>query len=313
MPLESYIEKRMKPEKLALIEKAAEILADYAAQGYTLTLRGLYYQFVAREDCRHLVPENTQQQYKRVGAAVNDGRLAGLIDWELMDDTLRQVDRPNSWDDERDAIETISRAHRLDPWDAQDHLVEVWIEKDALAGVVGPVCGRLRLPMLACRGYASQSAQWRAGQRFKDAIARGQQPVVLHLGDHDPSGIDMSRDNRDRIGMFAETADVIFRRLALNIDQVRQYNPPANFAKDTDSRHDGYVDRFGDDCWELDALEPTVLDRLIDRAASEYIDVDRWDETMEEERRQRDLLQEAHGRWPEVLKLLAKPAPKRKR
>jgi hypothetical protein len=277
MPYEVYVPKAMKPDKLKIIEQAATILEEYTQQGFTLTLRGLYYQFVSRG----LVPENTQQQYKRIGAAVNDGRLAGLIDWDLMDDTLRQVNRPNSWDDEQDAMNTIRRAHRLNPWDRQEHLVEVWIEKDALAGVVAPVCQRLRLPVLACRGYASQSCQWRAGQRFKEAYDRGQSAVVLHLGDHDPSGIDMTRDNQDRINMFAD-AHVILRRLALNIDQVRRYNPPPNFAKDTDSRHDGYKAKFGGECWELDALEPTILDGLIDTAAREYIDEDVWDETMEE-------------------------------
>ena len=77
--------------------------------------------------------------------------------------------------------------------------------------------------VFACRGYASQSEQWRAGKRLANYLRANQRVVILHLGDHDPSGIDMTRDNDDRLSMFARSSRVELKRVALNMDQVEQY------------------------------------------------------------------------------------------
>ena len=112
---------------------------------------------------------------------------------------------------------------------------------------------------------------------------------MLHLGDHDPSGIDMTRDNGDRLDVFAENG-VEVRRLALNADQVQQYGPPPNPSKLTDSRAAGYLEEHGNEAWELDALEPSVISDLIEDELKSLIDDAGWATTEERQERERDLL-----------------------
>jgi hypothetical protein len=297
MPYECFIDKRFTRANAAVIEQANVIIADYQRQGFTLTLRQLYYQFVARA----LVP-NTQQSYKRLGQIVNDGRLAGLIDWTAIEDRTRNVRAVPMWDSPVSILESCAEQFRVTRWDDQPCHVEVWIEKDALVGVIEPVCAEFAVPHFACRGYSSQSEQWRAGRRFRRAADHGKRVVVLHLGDHDPSGIDMTRDNEDRLGMFAgDPAMVEVRRLALNMDQVRRYRPPPNPAKETDSRAGEYKARFGSKSWELDALDPPVIDRLIRDQLTELIDADAWDAATRREEDARHLLRATADRWPDVV------------
>lgn len=273
--LERFIDKNFKPASLALIQQANSIIAEYSAQGYILTLRQLYYQFVARD----LIP-NTERSYKRIGSVVNNGRLAGLIDWAAIEDRTRNIKTVWHAASPREAIQQIRDQYAIDMWQNQNCRVEVWIEKEALVGVIEGVCDELDVPYFACRGYVSQSEQWRAGHRARRRFNRQEQrTVILHLGDHDPSGIDMTRDNDDRLALFAGYRGApTVERIALNMDQVEEYGPPPNPAKMTDSRFDNYLRNYGDESWELDALEPSVIDKLIRAHVNKYRDMDLWAE-----------------------------------
>lgn len=103
----------------------------------------------------------------------------------------------------------------------------------------------------------------------------------------------MMRDNDDRLQIFSEGGNVNMNRLALNMAQVKRYNPPPNPAKLTDSRATGYIDRFGDESWELDALDPKVIDKLISDAIEALIDPDPWEEEQAREKAARRRLLEA--------------------
>lgn len=325
-----YVEKNFGPAALGVIAQAQSICQEYADDGYDLTLRQLYYQFVARG----FIP-NRQTEYKRLGSIVNDARMAGLIDWDFIVDRTRELSDLSHWGSPEEIVEAVSRQFRLAKWDRQPVRVEVWIEKEALAGVVERVCERLDVPFFACRGYVSQSEQWSAGQRFFEAVTKkNQRVVILHLGDHDPSGIDMTRDNRDRLTGFLEKDlavhvldkyepavpskgspefDVMVKeyedlyrdaltvkRIALNMDQVDQYDPPPNPAKLTDSRVDKYLVAFGDESWELDALPPDVLATLIEDNVLALRDEDLWDDVVEEEDKAKAILASVSARWTEV-------------
>lgn len=295
MPVETFVDRNFSEGSLEIIRQANDIIIDYQSQGFTLTLRQLYYQFVSRD----LIP-NKQSEYKRLGSVLNDARLAGLVDWDAIEDRTRNLEAPAWWDTPNVLLDTAARQFRTDLWRTQDYRVEVWLEKEALVGVIEPVCERWRLPYFACRGYSSQSEQWRAGKRFAGHIAAGQDVVVLHLGDHDPSGIDMTRDNDDRLRMFAAADDpsnLEIRRIALNMDQVRRYNPPPNPAKVTDSRYDGYRRNYGDESWELDALSPTVIDRLITGEIEGIVSMPEWNALLEEEDAAREALRELARTW----------------
>jgi len=303
-----YIDKIFRGPSLDIIQKANEICAEYRRQGYDLTLRQLYYQFVARG----LIP-NSDKSYKRLGSIINDARLSGDLDWNYIVDRTRNLSDPGGgWDDPAQIIEASADQFRYPIWthSGQRFRPEVWVEKEALAGVVAKGCRPHRVPHFSCRGYVSQSEMWRAGRRMKDHLDEGLQPVVIHLGDHDPSGIDMTRDITERLALFAEQ-EVPVLRIALTMEQIEQYQPPPNPAKLSDSRGADYVEKYGYQSWELDALEPRILTDLIEDALAPYIDEEAFDDTVAQEeavRQQMTLVatrwDDISNRWPEVEALL---------
>lgn len=139
-------------------------------------------------------------------------------------------------------------------------MLKYGLKKDALVDIVGQACQPIDTPYFSCRGYTSQSEMWTAARRFLRQNQR-EGRYIIHLGDHDPSGIDMTRDIQERLEMFG--ADVFVKRVALTMKQVKTYNPPPNPAKITDSRCGKYIDQYGEESWELDALEPQMLVNLI--------------------------------------------------
>lgn len=257
MPKIEYIPKNFRQTSLELIHRINNVITEYETQGYSLTLRQVYYQMVARD----IIPNN-ERSYKNLGALINDARLAGLIDWNAIEDRTRNIRGLTHWETPGDVIKAAAYNYHLDYWQDQENYVEVWVEKDALVGVVGRICDQLDLKYFSCRGYVSQSEMWVAAKRLEKRKREGKNIILLHLGDHDPSGIDMSRDILDRLNVF-ETEDIEFKRLALNMEQIEEYNPPPNPTKLSDSRATKYLSDFGHECWELDALEPKVIDALI--------------------------------------------------
>ncbi len=277
-----YISQNFRQKKLDTIEQANQIIEEYQVQGYELTLRQLYYQFVSRG----LIP-NTPKSYSSLGKTISDGRLAGLIDWEAIVDRTRRLNQLSHFSSVAQILRAARSQYRVDKWENQEYLVQVWIEKDALIGVISDVCNRWDVPYIAVRGYNSQSVMWNAGQTFNEAIDRDQQPVVLHLGDHDPSGIDMTRDNKDRLDMFTNYG-IEVDRLALNYDQVEQYNPPPNPTKLSDSRATSYIFKYGQSSWELDALEPSVIANLVEENILELLDRSQWNKDVMDEEEGKD-------------------------
>lgn len=256
MPKICYKEINFRQSSLDLIDLINQVIDEYSAMGYELTLRQAYYQLVARG----YIPNN-ERSYKNVGNLINDGRLAGLIDWHAITDRTRNLRANGHWDNPADVIASARYSYLLDKWQGQPNYVEVWVEKDALVDIVGQACNPIDTPYFSCRGYTSQSEMWSAAQRFKRQNRERENCFIIHLGDHDPSGIDMTRDIQERLWMFG--ADVEVKRVALTMNQVQTYNPPPNPAKITDSRASKYIDEYGDESWELDALEPQMLNQLI--------------------------------------------------
>lgn len=317
-----------------VIDRANEILEQYAAQGYDLTLRQLYYQFVARG----YIP-NKDTEYKRLGSIVNDARLAGLIDWDHITDRTRNLRSNAHWDSPKDIVSACSQQFQFDKWASQKDYVEVWVEKDALIGVIETACRPLDVPFFSCRGYTSQSEIWAASQRLLEKVRAGKHVTIVHLGDHDPSGVDMSRDIEDRMKMFLEhhmlrdflkedrvrhsplenenssawvkrtgfkgiVERFTLNRIALTMDQIREYNPPPNPAKLTDARSTKYIADYGDESWELDALEPAVITDLIRGAVAELRDEEAWDKAVTKEKLAKRDLSKVAENWPKVISSL---------
>jgi hypothetical protein len=256
------------------------------------------------------------------------------VDWDHLVDRTRNIRSVSHWENPADIIDTVSRQFRLDKWSTAPTRVEVWVEKEALAGVVQRAAERNDVAWFSCRGYVSQSEMWAAAQRLRKYIKAGQNVVLLHLGDHDPSGIDMTRDITDRLRTFMlrdwlnnemeETSGQVkissitndmekrcdgrewfsVNRIALNFDQIQQYSPPPNPAKATDARFAKYLEQYGDESWELDALDPATLDALIESEIDQIISPESWDARQMEEVTHRELLAKAAVRWGDVVGLL---------
>lgn len=316
MPDICYVPKRFRAATFGIIVKANHIIAEYQAQGFCLTLRQVYYQMIARDlfpetwtdpvyNARHGLPpdtKNTLKNYKRLGDIVSDARLAGLIDWDAIEDRTRELRSAAHWDSPGHIVRACARQFRHDLWGDQDYYCEVWIEKDALIGVIEGICTELDVPYFSCRGYTSQSAMWGAAQRLIAKEHHGKQTVIFHLGDHDPSGIDMTRDIAHRLEMFQSTVSV--RRIALSMEQIDEYNPPPNPAKTTDARYEKYRQEYGNDSWELDALVPKVLVDLIRTEVGRVCDPDRWDVQVERQEEAQSELQLVARQWQNVVRRL---------
>lgn len=281
---EVFVEKRFGVAAVQMIDVINEILDNYAAQGYDLSLRQLYYQLVSR----NFVP-NTEKSYKNVGSLVSDARLAGLIDWDMIKDRGREMISNPHWRDPTDFMEVVAPQYRFNLWGDQPNYVEVMVEKQALEGVLQPVCSSLDISFTANKGYSSSSAMYETSKRFLSAGSRGKDLHVIYLGDHDPSGIDMTRDVADRLSTFLQGEDffVEVHRIALNMDQVEELNPPENPAKITDSRASKYIERFGESSWELDAIEPRQLADLVTEAVESLADMDLLEKNKRKQERQR--------------------------
>jgi hypothetical protein len=266
-----------RPKTLVRIEQANTILAEYAGQGFVLTLRQLFYQFVARQ-----LVENTQRNYDNLGDTLVNARNVGLVDWDLIEDRTRDLQALSTWNSPVDLLQAAAEQYRAPLWESQKYRPEVWIEKSALVGVIEPACTRWRVPHFAARGYSSISELYLAGKRFAAYALRDLLPVVFYLGDHDPSGLHMVLHGLpDALSLYARQR-IEVRHIGLTLDQARDL--PPNFAKENDARHGWYVDRTGTtDCWELDALEPTVIDSLLDTAIREIVDSETWDAALRNE------------------------------
>lgn len=296
---ERFINKTFYGSSVDLIERANVILREMRAMGYTLTVRQLYYQFVARDWIK-----NNLNSYKRLASVIDDARKAGLIDWDAIEDRTRYLREFATYTSPADFLQQRVNGYIEDLWRNQDVYVEVWIEKDALIGVIERPCNEWRIPYFACRGYASSSELYTAGKRLETMRACGKHVVVLHLGDHDPSGIDMTRCNADWIETYSRSAGIDLQRLALNYDQVETYNPPPNFAKETDSRFGDYVEAFGTESWELDALNPRVIEDLINGAVDSLVDHEQFDIDRQMEQQNKKSLEAIRENWSDLLAFL---------
>jgi hypothetical protein len=283
-------EKRLRADALEMIGQVNQVLAQAKVDGVSMTLRNVHYKFV-----KNKWYPNTDSSYQKLKRVVGDGRLAGLISWEEIEDQERDLHGFTTYAAPEQILSGMADKYHRDLWAGQVWRPEVWVEKKGMTNVVSGICNQLRVDFFACKGYNSLTEAWKAGQRMADYIQRGQRPIVFHLGDHDPSGLDMTRDNRERLELFAGVP-VMVVRLALNMDQVEELNLPPDPAKSTDSRFDAYELEYGTkSSWEIDALEPTYIRDLIASNVRRIRDEGLWDEALAQEVEDKRYLKELAG------------------
>ncbi len=281
-----YRDTNFRQKSLEMIKHMIKIVAEYQAQGLRLTARQLYYQFVSRD-----LIENKVQAYKNLTSLLTDARYAGLIDWDAIEDRGREAAAPSQWASIQDLVDAAVSSYRLPRWDSQPKYCELWVEKQALAGVLEPMADEFHVVLSVNKGYSSASAMFEAAQRFKH---RGQNKpkILFYLGDHDPSGEDMVRDIEDRLIEFG-VRNITVIKLALTWEQIQEFEPPPNPVKLTDSRANSYQEKYGDECWEVDALPPNELQRIIREAFEAEIDEEEMEKVKAREQKGKEALREA--------------------
>lgn len=361
MVKEQFKDLNIRADRMSIIQQANAIIDEYISQGMRMTLRQLYYRFIAMDlfpnkwideeyNAAHgLAPDtkNTVKNYGRLGDIISDGRLAGIIDWDAIEDREREPIIPVDWLSLNDMTEQAFKSYRLPRWEGQKRYAEVWIEKKGLIGVLESVTREYHVPLIANKGYASQSAMYESAKRYLGAIMgvdprncpackgsgscaacggdgvdvdvtasdescvpcrgtgacpkcrgksdiaeRRKEPWLFYIGDHDPSGEDMVRDIKERMVMFGVNGIRVFK-IALTMKQIDRYDPPPNPTKATDSRAQAYIDKYGDDCWEVDALPPNVLAQIVRDALDRCIDRPRMDAIITRENADRERLRKA--------------------
>lgn len=291
MPKIEYKAQAYHTEDLRLIENVESVLTEYKKKGYTLTLRQLFYRLVSRQ-----IIENDETQYRHLADLIIDARNGGMLDWYAIEDRSRVLRLRTHWDSPEDIMDHVADLYHIDHWLSQRYYVEVWLEKDALIGLVGDICDELDVPHYSCRGYISQSELWAVAQRMLEHQRQHQSVVILFLGDHDPSGLDTIRDIESRLGLYG-VQELIVSRLAINMDQVSTYNIPANPSKIPDGRSAGYVKLYGNDSWELDAMEPNLIHALITKSIKKYRDGKIYNSVIRREHREKEKIRGISEQW----------------
>ncbi len=261
-----------------IIDQARDILQEY----HPMTLRQVYYQLVSGQ-----VIENSRSAYQGVSNALVDARLEGSIPWEWLEDRLR---RPSIYGGYRDpahfALVMKYRYYR-DIWPTQPRRFEAWLEKDALSGIFTNVCSRYNVTLNVGRGYDGWDSIHNAAERY----GTGENWTILYYGDFDPSGDDMVRSLRERLGQLRSFPTII--KIALSMDDVTRYELPPNKTKPTDTRRGAFIEKHGDVAVELDALRPAVLEESLRTEIEKLMDMSAFRATEEQEKKDRELIEEA--------------------
>ncbi|MDH3779836.1 MAG: hypothetical protein OES15_03155 [Nitrosopumilus sp.] len=258
-------------------DQAQKILDEYSDQGYKITLRQLYYELVSKN-----IIANDQKEYNNLGTLINDARYYGYVDWEIMEDNVRTLNYSGFYDNIAHLIDNSIDSYRLDRWQNQDYYVEVWVEKDALSSFIKRVTNQYQIPLMVNRGYSSATAMYKSSLRFNRKTYQDQKNcILLYLGDHDPSGLNMIEDIDNRLNTFECSVKIV--HVALTMEQIEQYNPSPNPAKITDSRSKGYIRKYGNKSWEIEALKPTTLIELVESYIKKYLDEDKFQKIIDKE------------------------------
>lgn len=284
-----------------LLKQINGIVSEYLSNGMTLTNRQLYYQLVSAA----IIP-NADKVYKRICKFLTDARYAGLIDWEAIEDRGRVPTKHSEWDNISGLINSAVDSYRLPRWSDQDYYIELYCEKQAMESVLKPIANKYHIYFGSNKGYGGAAPFYDLSKRLALQIIMGKKVVLLYLGDHDPSGLDMVRDIRKRLTEFliagddpveldGEDADnPNFRviQLALNMTQINKYKPPPNPAKITDPRAKWYISEHGQVSWELDALKPDVLMQITTDGIEQFLDNDKYQKWIDLENSQKKSLRD---------------------
>lgn len=271
--------------KAAKTQQIETALLDILGKLHPMTVRQAYYQLVSRQ-----VVENRSAQYQAISRILVEMRQTGAIPWEWIEDRTRRARTVSTWDGLPDFAECAVNAYRLNPWNDQDTLVEVWLEKDALSGIFEEILRPFAVTLNVGRGYDGWSSIHAAAERYQEWKG----PVcILYFGDHDPSGCDMQSSLQERLAFFETSPEIV--RCAITPADIEEFNLPTDPAKESDTRADDFIAKHGNQAVELDALPINELRARIQNAVSDRIDTDALEATHTIETEGKKIIQQALG------------------
>lgn len=242
--------KRVRSTTAQVGDRRSSLRAIIAEQR-PMTVRQVFYQATVQN-----LVEKTEGGYTKVQTDLVKMRQDGSLPYSWIADNTRWQRRPRTFSSVQDALDDTARFYRKSLWADADAYVEIWLEKDALAGVVMPVTSEYDVPLMVARGYASLSFLHSAASQIAHI---GKPTYIYHLGDFDPSGVNAGEKIEQTLTEMAPQADITFTRIAVTPKQIQNWNLPTRPTKTSDSRSKG----FGDVSVELDAIPPDRLRGLV--------------------------------------------------
>ncbi len=289
---------------IELGQTARDVLAE---SEYAMTLRHLYYRLVAQG----AIPKD-HTSYIKLGRVMRLLREDGTVPWEWLVDHVRSVIRRRTWDGVEDMLGDTAELYRRDLMRNQDVAIQLWAESDSIGSVIAPVAQRYTIPTFIGRGYSSRGYLWTAAKDVVAAHEAGKTVLILHVGDFDPSGLDIFRDLEETLRLYAfaieaaasvdevrrmvidfntnlesETNWLDFERLALTAEQVEAYQLPTAPAKSKDTRTAGFT---GTGTVEVEALPVEDLLAIVEAAITNEIDPEALRILEEAEKSEREIM-----------------------
>ncbi len=267
----------------AEVEHRRGALYEIVEAMYPMTVRQVFYQATV-----HDLVEKSEAGYAKVQTDLVQMRRDGVLPYEWLADNTRWQRKPRTYGSIEDALQETARLYRKALWVDAGAYVEVWLEKDALAGVVLPVTSSYDVPLMVARGYASLSFLHSAAGHIKSLDVP---TFIYHFGDFDPSGVNAAEKIESTLKEMAPSAEIRFARVAVTERQIARWNLPTRPTKTTDSRAKG----FGDVSVELDAIEPNLLRGLVTECIEMHLPSDQFDVLKAAEESERTLLTKVVG------------------
>ena len=265
------------------------VLAQVLLENQPISVRGAFYRAVSTG----IYPNTDQKHYRQVCNIILKLRRAEIVPYPWVTDGTREHYKPSSWSGLGDFADTVRDAYRKDFWESQSDYVEVVVEKDAMSGVLRPVAKEYDIGLNVIRGNSSETFIWSLAERLREI----KKPVfILYAGDHDPNGLDIERDIRERLRGFMGRA-VSWQRLAITSDEFLSRTDLTGFpvrmaakSKGWKTRCDRYIENFGDKCIEIDALPPNEIRQRLTKSIESHINQTEWQKLRIIEQLERDTI-----------------------
>jgi hypothetical protein len=269
--------KRRSPEEILAIRDAAYALLS---ESHPMTVRQVFYRLTVEG----YVAKTEREYNQNVIRLLLKMRIDGDIPFSWIADNTRWMRKPTTFSSMEEVVENTARTYRRDLWGNQDCYVEIWTEKDALAGVLLEETRRWDVPLMVSRGFASVSFLHRSAEHIEEV---GKPAFLYYFGDHDPSGVHIDRSIEKRLREFAPGADIHFERVAVRPEQIEEWDLPT---RPTEREGNAHAKSFQGDSVEVDAIEPQQLRQLVHDCIVKHIDTNALDVLEAAEKSERETL-----------------------